>query len=116
MILSRQTSSRFRLNPNTPAPEFNIAFNSLTLIYNQAVLWFGMLFSPLLAVCVTIKFLILFYVKRECAMRACRPARKVKQLFKTLDLILCIYDKFYLDMFGREIKTPKDYCKMYDTF
>ncbi|XP_068631830.1 transmembrane channel-like protein 6 [Battus philenor] len=73
----------FKLNPNTSPPEFNIAYNSLTLIYNQAVLWYGMLFSPLLPVAVTIKFLLLFYVKRECALRACQPARKVWRAAQT---------------------------------
>ncbi|XP_047024668.1 transmembrane channel-like protein 3 isoform X1 [Helicoverpa zea] len=65
------------------APEFNIAYNSLTLIYNQAVLWFGMVFSPLLAVAVTLKLLLLFYIKRECALRACQPARKVWRAAQT---------------------------------
>ncbi|KAI8429291.1 hypothetical protein MSG28_007792 [Choristoneura fumiferana] len=67
----------FKLHPKSTPPEFNIAYNSLTIIYNQAVLWFGMLFSPLLAVAVALKFLLLFYVKRECALRACQPARKI---------------------------------------
>lgn len=66
-----------RIRPSGNAPEFNIAYNSLTLIYNQSVLWFGMLFSPLLVVVVAIKFLLLFYVKRACLLHACQPARKV---------------------------------------
>ncbi|XP_026725394.1 transmembrane channel-like protein 3 isoform X2 [Trichoplusia ni] len=65
------------------APEFNIAYNSLTLIYNQTVLWFGMMFSPLLVVAVTLKFLLLFYIKKECALRACQPARKVWRAAQT---------------------------------
>ncbi|KAL0892693.1 hypothetical protein ABMA27_014411 [Loxostege sticticalis] len=72
-----------KFNPTGKAPEFNIAYNSLTLIYNQAALWFGVLFSPLLVVCVTLKFLCLFYVKRECALRACQPARKVWRAAQT---------------------------------
>ncbi|KAJ0176955.1 hypothetical protein K1T71_006964 [Dendrolimus kikuchii] len=91
----------YKLNPNTPAPEFNIAFNSLTLIYNQAVLWFGMLFSPLLVVCVTIKFLILFYVKRECAMRACRPARKVWRAAQTQTVLYMLVTlSLFATLFG----------------
>ncbi|KAJ8730379.1 hypothetical protein PYW07_017417 [Mythimna separata] len=65
------------------APEFNIAYNSLTLIYNQAVLWFGMLFCPLLVIAVTLKLLLLFYIKKECALRACQPARKVWRAAQT---------------------------------
>ncbi|CAK1595758.1 unnamed protein product [Parnassius mnemosyne] len=73
----------FKMNPSDSPPEFNIAYNSLTLIYNQAVLWYGMLFSPLLTVVVTFKFFLLFYVKRECALRACQPARKVWRAAQT---------------------------------
>ncbi|KOB75454.1 Tmc6 protein, partial [Operophtera brumata] len=72
-----QEAYRLVMRPSGNAPEFNIAYNSLTLIYNQSVLWFGMLFSPLLAVVVAIKFLLLFYVKRACLLRACQPAKKV---------------------------------------
>ncbi|XP_045448889.1 transmembrane channel-like protein 3 [Melitaea cinxia] len=64
-------------------PEFNIAYNSLTLIYNQSVLWFGMVFSPLLVIAVTIKFLLLFYVKRETALRACQTGKKVWRAAQT---------------------------------
>ncbi|CAH0667761.1 unnamed protein product [Chilo suppressalis] len=73
----------YKLNPKSSPPEFNVAYNSLTIIYNQTVLWFGMIFSPLLAVAVTLKFLLLFYVKRECARRACQPARKVWRAAQT---------------------------------
>lgn len=77
----------YKFNPSGSAPEFNIAYNSLTLIYNQAVLWFGMLFSPLLVVSVTLKFLVLFYVKRECALRACQPATKVWRAAQTQTIL-----------------------------
>ncbi|XP_037293661.1 transmembrane channel-like protein 6 isoform X2 [Manduca sexta] len=73
----------YKLNPNTSPPEFNIAYNSLTLIYNQTVVWFGMVFAPLVVVAVVVKLLVLFYVKRECAMRACQPARKVWRAAQT---------------------------------
>ncbi|KAM3955574.1 transmembrane channel-like protein 7 [Aphomia sociella] len=73
----------YKLKPTTSPPEFNIAYNSLTLIYNQAVMWFGVMFSPLLVASVTVKLLLLFYVKRECAMRACQPARKVWRAAQT---------------------------------
>ncbi|XP_023938987.1 transmembrane channel-like protein 6 [Bicyclus anynana] len=65
------------------APEFDITYNSLTLIYNQSVLWLGMLFSPLLVVAVTAKFLLLFYVKRESALRMCHTGKKVWRAAQT---------------------------------
>ncbi|XP_075973260.1 transmembrane channel-like protein 7 [Anticarsia gemmatalis] len=76
-----------KFSPSSSAPQFNIAYNSLTLIYNQAVLWFGMLFSPLLVVAVTLKFLALFYLKRECALRACQPATKVWRAAQTQTIL-----------------------------
>ncbi|XP_039754455.1 transmembrane channel-like protein 3 [Pararge aegeria] len=65
------------------APAFDITYNSLTLIYNQSVLWLGMLFSPLLVVAVTLKFLLLFYVKRESALRMCQTSKKVWRAAQT---------------------------------
>ncbi|GBP85177.1 Transmembrane channel-like protein 7 [Eumeta japonica] len=67
----------------SPAPEFSIAYNSLSLMYNQAALWLGMLFSPPLAAIVTLKFFLLFYVKKAVVMHACQPARKVWRAAQT---------------------------------
>ncbi|XP_053607685.1 transmembrane channel-like protein 3 [Plodia interpunctella] len=72
----------YKLYPKTGAPEFNIAYNSLTLLYNQCVVWFGALFSPLLVAAVAAKLLVLFYVKRG-TLRACQPARKVWRAAQT---------------------------------
>ncbi|XP_026485671.2 transmembrane channel-like protein 3 isoform X2 [Vanessa tameamea] len=80
----------FNFNVVKTAPEFNIAYNSLTLIYNQSVLWFGMLFSPLLVVAVTIKFLLLFYVKRESALRACQTGKKVWRAAQAQTVLLML--------------------------
>lgn len=77
----------YKFHPSGSPPQFNIAYNSLTLIYNQALLWFGMLFCPLLVVCVTFKFLLLFYVKRACALRACQPAAKVWRAAQTQTIL-----------------------------
>ncbi|CAH2106789.1 unnamed protein product [Euphydryas editha] len=71
-------------------PEFNIAYNSLTLIYNQSVLWFGMMFSPLLVVAITLKFLLLFYVKRETALRACQTGKKVWRAAQTQTVLYAL--------------------------
>ncbi|KAI5651686.1 TMC domain-containing protein [Phthorimaea operculella] len=64
-------------------PQFSIAYNSLTLIYNQALVWFSLYFSPLLAVAVTVKMLLLFYVKRTCARAACTPKGKIWRAAQT---------------------------------
>ncbi|XP_049869029.1 transmembrane channel-like protein 3 [Pectinophora gossypiella] len=91
----------YKMNPSLSAPEFNIAYNSLTLIYNQAVLWFGMLFSPLLVVAVTIKLLLLFYVKRECALRACKPACKIWRAAQTQTVLYMLVTlSLFATLFG----------------
>ncbi|XP_063361970.1 transmembrane channel-like protein 3 [Cydia amplana] len=91
----------FKLNPKSRAPEFNIVFNSLTIIYNQGVLWFGMLFSPLLVVAVALKFLCLFYVKRECALRACQPARKIWRAAQTQTVLyMLVTMSLFSTLFG----------------
>lgn len=86
-------------NKGSP-PEFNLAYNSLTLLYNQAVVWMGGMFAPPLVLGVTIKLVLLFYVKREVARRACQPARKVWRaaqtqtvlyMFVTLSLFTTIF-------------------------
>ncbi|OWR46526.1 tmc6 protein, partial [Danaus plexippus plexippus] len=60
----------------TAAPQFDISSNSVSLMYNQCVLWFGLVFSPLLVVSVTVKYLLLFYIKKETALRTCYTGRK----------------------------------------
>ncbi|CAH1645761.1 unnamed protein product [Spodoptera littoralis] len=86
-------------NKGSP-PEFNLAYNSLTLLYNQGVVWLGAVFAPALAAALAAKLLLLFYVKREVARRACRPARKVWRaaqtqtvlyMFVTLSLFTTIF-------------------------
>ncbi|CAK1546921.1 unnamed protein product [Leptosia nina] len=91
----------FKLNSKGSGPEFSIAYNSLTLIYNQALLWLGLLFSPLLAVAITIKFLLLFYVKRVSALRACRPARKVWRAAQTQTVLYMLVTlSLFTTLFG----------------
>jgi hypothetical protein len=45
-------------------PEFDIARNTLNIIYNQTLLFVGFYFSPLLAFIVILKMFITFYVKK----------------------------------------------------
>ncbi|XP_069358861.1 transmembrane channel-like protein 6 isoform X2 [Maniola hyperantus] len=73
----------FKCNVLRSAPAFDIAYSSLTLIYNQAVLWLAVLFAPLLAPAVTLKLLLLFYVKRETALRTCHVGKKVWRAAQT---------------------------------
>lgn len=45
-------------------PEFDIARNTLNIIYNQTLFFVGLYFSPLLAFIVVLKMFITFYVKK----------------------------------------------------
>jgi len=44
--------------------EFDIAHNTLNLIYNQTLFWMGFYFSPLISVMIVIKLIFTFYMKR----------------------------------------------------
>ncbi|XP_077289080.1 transmembrane channel-like protein 7 [Arctopsyche grandis] len=57
-------------------PEFDIARNTLGLIYNQTLLFLGFFYSPLLPFIVTLKFAILYYVRKYTVLRNCKPSNK----------------------------------------
>lgn len=44
--------------------EFNVARNTLHLIYNQTLLWAGLFFCPLTPVIVLLKMAIIFYIQK----------------------------------------------------
>lgn len=59
---SRYAMNRY-YNRSISLPEFCITNNSLCLVYNQTLLLFGLLFSPLLRVVVAAKLFPSFYIK-----------------------------------------------------
>ncbi|XP_011700124.1 PREDICTED: transmembrane channel-like protein 5 isoform X1 [Wasmannia auropunctata] len=52
------------LSTKVGRPEFDIARNTLNLIYNQTLFWIGFYFSPLTSVMIVIKLIFTFYAKR----------------------------------------------------
>ncbi|NWH34341.1 TMC7 protein, partial [Chloropsis hardwickii] len=56
--------------------EFVISDNVLQIIYGQTVCWIGTFFSPLLPAIATIKYFIIFYVKKFVLRQARKPAAK----------------------------------------
>lgn len=54
--------------------EFLVPPNVLALVYSQTVVWTGALFSPLLPLINTIKFILFFYCKKVTLFQNCRPA------------------------------------------
>ncbi|XP_011870083.1 PREDICTED: transmembrane channel-like protein 5 isoform X1 [Vollenhovia emeryi] len=65
-----------RFSTKVCRPEFDIARNTLNLIYNQTLFWMGFYFSPLMSVLIVIKLIFTFYVKRyELKRYYQRPSR-----------------------------------------
>ncbi|KAJ8959243.1 hypothetical protein NQ318_022506 [Aromia moschata] len=55
---------------------FDIARNTMQVIYNQTLLWVGLFFSPFLAVIVMLKLLVMWYVRKLVVVRFCKPPAK----------------------------------------
>ncbi|NXI77378.1 TMC7 protein, partial [Rhipidura dahli] len=56
--------------------EFGISDNVLAIIYGQTICWIGTFFSPLLPAIATIKYFIVFYVKKMILIHTCKPAAR----------------------------------------
>ncbi|XP_056392113.1 transmembrane channel-like protein 7 [Hyla sarda] len=57
--------------------EFEIPQNVLELVYGQTICWIGAFYSPLLPAIATIKYFIIFYVKKVTLMENCRPPTRL---------------------------------------
>ncbi|NXB30122.1 TMC7 protein, partial [Eulacestoma nigropectus] len=56
--------------------EFGISDNVLEIIYGQTICWIGTFFSPLLPAIATIKYFIIFYVKKIILIHTRKPAAR----------------------------------------
>ncbi|XP_029440136.1 transmembrane channel-like protein 4 isoform X2 [Rhinatrema bivittatum] len=56
--------------------EFLVPANVLDLIYGQTVCWIGTFFCPLLPLLNTIKYFLIFYLKKMTLIKNCRPAKR----------------------------------------
>ncbi|XP_033373795.1 transmembrane channel-like protein 7 isoform X2 [Parus major] len=56
--------------------EFEISDNVLEIIYGQTICWIGTFFSPFLPAIATIKYFIIFYVKKIVLIHTCKPAAR----------------------------------------
>ncbi|KAM9305536.1 transmembrane channel-like protein 7 [Gastrophryne carolinensis] len=56
--------------------EFEIPQNVLEIVYGQTICFIGTFFSPLLPAIATIKYIIIFYIKKITLMENCRPATR----------------------------------------
>ncbi|NWW84103.1 TMC7 protein, partial [Rhynochetos jubatus] len=56
--------------------EFGISDNVLEIIYGQTICWIGTFFSPLLPAIATIKYFIIFYIKKISLLHTCKPSAR----------------------------------------
>ncbi|KAL8176723.1 UNVERIFIED_CONTAM: hypothetical protein K2H54_037884 [Gekko kuhli] len=56
--------------------EFMVPSNVLDLVYGQTLCWTGALFCPLLPVLNTLKYIVIFYLKKLTLYANCRPAER----------------------------------------
>ncbi|XP_053678099.1 transmembrane channel-like protein 3 [Anopheles nili] len=80
----------------TPPP-FCIETHTLGLVYNQTLLWFGVLFAPLLVLLVTLKFLLVFYVDKYELIYLCQPPARLGRSSQTQTLFLVLA---FVSLFG----------------
>ncbi|XP_059472562.1 transmembrane channel-like protein 7 isoform X2 [Neocloeon triangulifer] len=95
------------------APEFDIARNTLNLIYNQTLFWVGFYYSPLLSAVIVIKLFITFYVKQACVLHNCKPpsrswrAAQIQTVFLALTFLAIIGVIFSLGYTMTRVPTSK---------
>uniref|UniRef100_A0AAY4ALJ3 Transmembrane channel-like protein n=1 Tax=Denticeps clupeoides TaxID=299321 RepID=A0AAY4ALJ3_9TELE len=56
--------------------EFSIPQNVLEIVYGQTICWIGTFYCPLLPAITTIKYCIVFYIKKVSLTNNCRPATR----------------------------------------
>ncbi|XP_071443918.1 transmembrane channel-like protein 7 [Hetaerina americana] len=78
-------------------PEFDIARNTLNLIYNQSLFWIGFFFSPLLSLIIAVKTFLTFYIKKIGLMYHCQPSAKAWRAAQTETIFLILS---FLSLFG----------------
>lgn len=79
-----------RFSTKVGRPEFDIARNTLNLIYNQTLFWMGFYFSPLISVMIVIKLIFTFYVKRYELKRYYQRPSQPWRAAKTHTLFLAL--------------------------
>lgn len=73
----------FRFFTKNTSLEFDIAWNTMQIIYNQTLFWVGLVFSPLLPVAVVLKLFLAWYVRLGIALFLCKPSSKTWRAAQT---------------------------------
>uniref|UniRef100_A0A034VS87 Transmembrane channel-like protein 5 n=1 Tax=Bactrocera dorsalis TaxID=27457 RepID=A0A034VS87_BACDO len=69
-------------------PDFDISQKSLGLVYNQTLLWLGLLFSPLLVAIIVCKLFLKFYINKALLLHLCKPSCHIWRSAQTQTLYL----------------------------
>ncbi|KAF5889611.1 transmembrane channel-like protein 7, partial [Clarias magur] len=56
--------------------EFSIPQNVLEIVYGQTICWIGTFYCPLMPAINTIKYVLIFYIKKVTLVNNCRPASR----------------------------------------
>ncbi|KAK0090411.1 hypothetical protein PV325_000693 [Microctonus aethiopoides] len=72
------------------APKFDIAQNTLNLIYNQILFWIAFYFSPPLSLIIVIKMILTFYIKKFGLIMHCEPPSIPWRAAQTQTLFLAL--------------------------
>lgn len=74
---------KFNYCKMSPNYEFDVASNTLDLIYSQSLFWMGFFFTPLLSLIVTIRMFLTFYLKKYHVLKLCKPSTKAWRASQT---------------------------------
>lgn len=70
--------------------EFDIARNTLAIIYNQALFWIGIFYAPLLSVMVIIKIVFIWYIQKVFLLKLCVPSSRSWRAAQTQTVFLIL--------------------------
>ena len=79
-----------KLWKNIGFPKFDIAKNTMNLIYNQTLFWVAFYFSPTMSVVIVVKMMLTFYVKKFGLLTYCEPPSKPWRAAQTQTLFLAL--------------------------
>lgn len=71
-------------------PKFDIAQNTLNLIYNQILFWVAFYFTPPLSIVIVMKMFLTFYIKKYGLMKHCEPPSEPWRAAQTQTLFLAL--------------------------
>lgn len=92
VLLVQMTRSQLHatLWKSISSPKFDIARNTMNLIYNQTLFWVAFYFSPMMSVVIVLKMMLTFYIKKFGLVTFCEPPSKPWRAAQTQTLFLAL--------------------------